>query len=136
MCFDYLSQYGFFYFRRDQFMEELENEEQNRELCALAVDDMFESWSPGIQEQVLAEWNDWQEVTKTGYTCNQCGKEFTRASTLKRHIKRVHTGERSFACETCDKSFTTADVLKRHKRVHQEKTFECQRCHKKFSRKV
>ena len=28
-------------FRRDQFMEELENEELNRELCALAVDDMF-----------------------------------------------------------------------------------------------
>ena len=47
-----------FYFRRDQFMEELENEELNRPLCALAVDDMFESWSPGIQEQVLAEWND------------------------------------------------------------------------------
>ena len=44
-----------FYSRRDQFMEELENEELNRELCALAVDDMFEPWSPEIQEQVLAE---------------------------------------------------------------------------------
>ena len=31
-----------FYFRRDQFIEELENEEVNRELCALAVEDMFE----------------------------------------------------------------------------------------------
>ena len=51
-------EYGFF-FRRDQFMEELENEELNRELCALAFDDMFESWSPEFQEQVLAEWNDW-----------------------------------------------------------------------------
>ena len=27
-------------------MEELENEELNRELCALAVNDIFESWSP------------------------------------------------------------------------------------------
>ena len=41
-------------------MEELENEELNRALCALAVVDMFESWSPEIQEQVLAEWNDWK----------------------------------------------------------------------------
>ena len=54
-------------------MEELENEELNRKLCALAVDDMFESWSPEIQEQVLAEWNDWEEPTKpsggaTGWT--------------------------------------------------------------------
>ena len=46
-------------FRRDQFMEKLENEELNRELCALAVDDMFESWSPETQDQILAEWNDW-----------------------------------------------------------------------------
>ena len=43
-------------------MEELENEELNRELCALAVNDIFESWSPETQEQVLAEWNDWVRV--------------------------------------------------------------------------
>ena len=67
-----------FYSRKDQFKEELDNEELNRELCALAVDDMFESWSPEIQEQVLAEWNDWQnEPKKSGYVCNQCGKVFT-----------------------------------------------------------
>ena len=117
-------------------MEELENEELNRELCALAVDDMFESWSPEIQEQVLVEWNDWQEPGKSGHVCDQCGKAFTRCSTLKRHIKRVHTEEKTFVCELCNKGFTTIDVLKRHERVHQEKTFECQRCHKRFSRKV
>ena len=54
-------------FRRDQFMEELGNEELNRELCALAVDDMFESWSPETQEQVLAEKNDWQHKPKSVY---------------------------------------------------------------------
>ena len=45
-------------FRRDQFMEELENEELNRELCALAVDDMFGSWSPEIQEQKTSSVRD------------------------------------------------------------------------------
>ena len=42
-------------------MADLENDEVNRELCAVAVDEMFDSWSPEIQEQVLAEWNDWRE---------------------------------------------------------------------------
>ncbi len=107
--------------RKHQFMEELENEEQNRELCALAVDEMFELWSPEIQEQVLAEWNDWKEAEKSGCVCDHCGKEFTRSNNLRRHIKRVHTGEKLFACETCDKSFATADVLKRHKKIHQRK---------------
>ena len=45
-------------------MEELENEELNRGLCALVVDDMFESWSPETQEQALSEWNDWEEPGK------------------------------------------------------------------------
>ena len=38
---DYLSWYDF-RFRRDHFMEELENEELNRKLRTLAVDDLFE----------------------------------------------------------------------------------------------
>ncbi|CAB4013583.1 Hypothetical predicted protein [Paramuricea clavata] len=42
---------------RDRFMADLENEEVNRQLCAVAVDDLFESWSPETQECMLAEWN-------------------------------------------------------------------------------
>jgi hypothetical protein len=37
-------------------MIELENDEVNRQLCSV---DTF-SWSPEIQEQILAEWNDWR----------------------------------------------------------------------------
>jgi hypothetical protein len=37
-------------------MAELENDEINRQLCAM---DTF-SWSPETQEEILAEWNDWQ----------------------------------------------------------------------------
>ncbi|CAB3992896.1 Hypothetical predicted protein [Paramuricea clavata] len=41
---------------RDRFMSELENDEINLQLCAV---DTF-SWSPETQEEILAEWNDWQ----------------------------------------------------------------------------
>ena len=47
----------FFYFRGDQFMEDLQNKELNRELRAFTVSNAFESWSPETQEQVLAVWN-------------------------------------------------------------------------------
>ena len=124
-------------FRRDQFMEELENEELNRELCALVVDNMCESWLPEIQEQVLAEWNDWQnEPKKSGYKCDQCNKVFTRSHDLKRHIQRVHSSDRPFTSGLCDRDFASSDMLRRHEKIHQEKTFGCQKCHKKFSRKV
>ena len=62
-------------------MAELENEEVNRELCALAIEDMIDSWSPETQEQFLAEWNDWQKDGETiGFSCAECSKVFTRLS--------------------------------------------------------
>ena len=42
-------------------MAELENDEVNRQLCAVAADEMIDFWSPETQEQILAEWNDWRQ---------------------------------------------------------------------------
>ena len=74
-------------------MSDLENDELNRQLCAVATEEMFEFWSPEVQQQVLAEWNDWQQeesVKRSCHSCEHCGKEFTRSTNLKRHIRRVH----------------------------------------------
>ena len=118
-------------------MAELENEEVNRELCALAIEDMIDSWSPETQEQFLSEWNDWQKDGETiGFSCAECSKVFTRPDNLKRHVKSVHSREKSFTCDECGKRFGTNDKLKQHQRSHQEKLHECSRCQKKFGRKV
>ena len=70
-------------------------------------------------------------------TCvDQCGKEFTRSHDLKRHVQSLHSGVKEFTCDKCEISFATRDALRRHKRIHEDKTFECHKCHKKFDRKV
>jgi hypothetical protein len=71
-------------------MADLENDELNHQLCAVATDEMFESWSPETQEQILSEWNDWRRDGIPGHSCDECGKTFTRSNDLKRHTKRVH----------------------------------------------
>ena len=89
-------------------MADLENAEVNRQLCAVDTDEMFDSWSPETQEEILAEWNDWQEESeKSGLCCNDCGRVFTRSGNLNRHMK-----------------------------THVDKDHECSRCHKTFNRKV
>lgn len=36
--------------------------------------------------------------------CDTCGKEFTRADTLKKH-RRIHTNDSAYQCESCGKQF-------------------------------
>ena len=77
---------------------------------------MFDSWSPETQEQILAEWNEWQndepEMKESKFCCNDCGRQFTRSNDLKRHVKRIHTGERPFKCMECGKDFASRNKLK------------------------
>ena len=56
-------------FRRDQFMEELENEELNRELCALAVDDMLSHGRQRFKNKFLLSGTTGKMNLRSPVTC-------------------------------------------------------------------
>ena len=43
--------------------------------------------------------------------CESCGKSFSKAKNLKRHIHTVYEGHKEHICESCNKSFTAAVTL-------------------------
>jgi Zinc finger, C2H2 type len=51
------------------------------------------------------------------FQCNLCPKRFTRAFTLRTHL-RNHTDERPFACTICSRSFVRQHDRKTHEKTH------------------
>ncbi|XP_050703908.1 zinc finger protein 157-like isoform X4 [Eriocheir sinensis] len=69
------------------------------------------------------------------HECRECGKKFSRKSTLNTHTL-THTGERPYECRESGKKFNNKSTLKAHTLTHTgEKPHECHECGKKFSTK-
>ncbi|XP_056402575.1 zinc finger protein 850-like [Hyla sarda] len=69
------------------------------------------------------------------FSCSECGKCFTRKTTLVKH-HRIHTGLMPFTCSECGKCFTGKPGLVKHQRTHTgEKPFSCPECGKCFAQK-
>ena len=66
--------------------------------------------------------------------CDSCGKSFSEAGTLKRHIQTVHEGHKNFNCKSCWKSFSQEGDSKKHiYTVHEgHKDNKCDTCGKSF----
>lgn len=76
-----------------------------------------------------------EDKEKKATACTECGRLFTEASSLRRHMK-IHRGLKPFKCLFCSKTFRQATQLKTHLRVHTgEKPFTCSHCDKCFAQK-
>ena len=82
-----------------------------------------------------------QDVHLNNHHCNECGKYFTRKSSLKHHIHSVHLThlKSKFKCHICNKGFSRLVNIKRHVVTHLEPKlkpkYPCNVCGKDFTRK-
>lgn len=71
--------------------------------------------------------------------CRFCQKKFCDPSTLKKHIKCIHSKvtEKQFVCKLCHKKFAKKHSLEKHFEIHSNlmnrKQFECHLCDKIFT---
>lgn len=72
--------------------------------------------------------DDSESDSRPTLSCQFCGKCFTSAPSLKKHL-RNHRGERPYRCLECKKGFKKQSHLIAHKRVHQ-KRIQCTVCRK------
>lgn len=71
-----------------------------------------------------------KEIEPINKNCKICGKQFTSATKLSRHL-RTHSGNLPYHCNICQKGFSHSGNYKVHMRMHtNERPFKCKLCEK------
>ena len=75
--------------------------------------------------------------SEKAFQCDLCTFKSNFREGLKKHVKSVHTGERSHTCNTCGKAYVNQGDLTRHERTHTgEKPFKCDQCGNAYYQKT
>ncbi len=97
--------------------------------------DLTFSWhNDRIVHTNKAHRNFLPEDQKVETICQQCGKDFSSARNLSKHVDIVHRGIKTFKCDICPRSFGSKDNLKSHVDVtHKNIRFECEICSNRYT---
>ena len=99
--------------------EEEVEEEEPTVLCLRIPDeeDDLEANHHQIQKEETTFNKKGTKRKRAQHECDVCEKRFTRADSLKTHM-RIHTNERPYECDVCEKRFTTSGNLTNHMCIH------------------
>ncbi|XP_063984668.1 zinc finger protein 37-like [Diachasmimorpha longicaudata] len=73
------------------------------------------------------------KVDQPKVECDKCGKKLANKSSLRYHVKSMHTCERTHLCQFCGDAFISREARLIHERIHTgERPYSCKLCNMEY----